>query len=190
MARVGVAVRFGVLGAIAVWRGGAPVDVGHARQRWVLGALLADADGVVPTDVLVDRVWGADAPGRQALYGYVSRLRQVLSGVGADIVRDNGGYRLKVLAGSVDAHRFRDLADQARAVRDDEQAASLWEEALGLWRGDAFAGIDTLVQRPACPAGRGATGCAAGSGGGTVTAWAARPDPRRMLDASGGVSAR
>ncbi|MCL7382592.1 BTAD domain-containing putative transcriptional regulator [Streptomyces sp. 35G-GA-8] len=140
-----MAVRFGVLGAIAVWRGGVPVDVGHARQRWVLGALLADADGVVSADVLVDRVWGADAPGRgrEALYGYMSRLRRVLSGLGADIVRDRGGYRLKVSAGSVDVHRFRDLADHARAVRDDEQAASLWEEALGLWRGEAYAGVDT-----------------------------------------------
>ncbi|MET9018085.1 BTAD domain-containing putative transcriptional regulator [Streptomyces olivaceoviridis] len=145
MKGVDVAVRFGVLGAIAVWRGGVPVDVGHARQRWVLGALIADAEGVVPADVLVDRVWGADASGRgrEALYGYVSRLRQVLSGVGADVVRDQGGYRLKVPAGAVDVHRFRDLVDQARGMRDDEQAASLWEEALGLWRGEAYAGVDT-----------------------------------------------
>ncbi|MFB7577325.1 BTAD domain-containing putative transcriptional regulator [Streptomyces sp. NPDC056165] len=138
-------VRFGVLGVITVWRDGVPVDVGHARQRCVLGALLADVEDVVPADVLVDRVWGADAPGpgRQALYGYVSRLRQVLSGAGVDIVRDQGGYRLKVPAGSVDVHRFCDLADQARAVPDEEQAASLWEEALGLWRGQAYAGVDT-----------------------------------------------
>ncbi|MEW2289340.1 AfsR/SARP family transcriptional regulator [Streptomyces sp. NPDC047841] len=142
---MGVAVRFGVLGAIAVWADGVPVDVGHARQRWVLGALLADADGAVPADVLVDRVWGADAPdrGRQALYGYVSRLRQVLSGVEADMVRDQGGYRLKVSAGSVDVHRFRGLADQARAMPDPEKAASVWEEALGLWRGSAYTGVDT-----------------------------------------------
>jgi DNA-binding SARP family transcriptional activator len=140
-----MAVRFGVLGAIEAWRDGVPVDVGHARQRRVLGALLADAEGAVPADVLVDRVWGADAPdrGRQALYGYVSRLRQVLSGVGADIVRDQGGYRLTTQAGSVDVHRFRDLVGQADAVPDEEQAASLWEEALGLWRGEAYAGVDT-----------------------------------------------
>ncbi|MFF9573409.1 BTAD domain-containing putative transcriptional regulator [Streptomyces sp. NPDC014685] len=145
MAGENVAVQFGVLGAIAVWRDGVPVDVGHARQRWVLGALLADAEGVVSADVLVDRVWGAEAAGRdrEALYGYVSRLRRALSGVGVDIVRDQGGYRLMVQAGSVDVHRFRDLVDQARAVPDGEQAASLWEEALGLWRGQAYAGVDT-----------------------------------------------
>ncbi|MEU1183820.1 BTAD domain-containing putative transcriptional regulator [Streptomyces sp. NPDC005820] len=145
MVGCGVTVRFGILGAIAVWRDGVPVDVGHARQRWVLAALLADADSAVSADVLVDRVWGAYAPdrGRQALYGYVSRLRQVLSGVGVDIVRDQGGYRLEVPAGSVDVHRFRDLAGQARAMRDGKQAASLWEEALRLWRGQAYAGVDT-----------------------------------------------
>ncbi|MDK0522476.1 BTAD domain-containing putative transcriptional regulator [Streptomyces sp. ML-6] len=109
------------------------------------GAFLADAEGVVSADVLVDRAWGAETAGRdrEALYGYVSRLRRVLSGVGVDIVRDQGGYRLMVQAGAVDVHRFRDLVDQARAVPDEEQAASLWEEALGLWRGQTYAGVDT-----------------------------------------------
>ncbi|WP_436995802.1 BTAD domain-containing putative transcriptional regulator [Streptomyces sp. enrichment culture] len=73
----------------------------------------------------------------------MSRLRSVVAAVsGADIVLGHGGYRLTVEAGLVDVHRFRDLAGRARGTRDAGQAASLWEDALALWRGEAFAGVD------------------------------------------------
>ncbi|MET8026221.1 hypothetical protein [Streptomyces avermitilis] len=51
-----MAARFGILGAIEVWRDGTPVGVGHARQRRVLAALLMDVGRTVPTDALLDRV--------------------------------------------------------------------------------------------------------------------------------------
>ena len=79
--------RFGLLGEVEAWVGGQLVGVGHARQRCVLVALLVDANRVVSIDRLVDRVW-ADRPphrSREALYTYLSRLRQVLAG--ADDVR-------------------------------------------------------------------------------------------------------
>lgn len=57
-----MAVRFGMLGTIEAWWDGVPMDVGHARQRRVLGALLTDAGRVVSADALVERVWGK--PGR------------------------------------------------------------------------------------------------------------------------------
>ncbi|MER6009621.1 AfsR/SARP family transcriptional regulator [Streptomyces bluensis] len=140
-----VLLRFGVLGAVEAWRGETPVDVGHARQRQVLAALLVDADRVVPGHVLVERVWGERVPrrGRETLYGYVSRLRQALTAAGADIAREQGGYRLALEAGAVDLHRFRALVGQARATEAGERAVALWQEALGLWRGEAFAGADS-----------------------------------------------
>ena len=143
-----MSVHFGVLGVVEVRRVGEPVEVGHARQRQVLAALVMDAGRVVPADVLVDRVWGEREPrrGREALYGYVSRLRGALSSSGADIVREQGGYRLMVRAGAVDVHRFRELSARAQtapASYGDERRAALWEEALGLWRGEAFTGADT-----------------------------------------------
>ncbi|MFD3946588.1 BTAD domain-containing putative transcriptional regulator [Streptomyces sp. NPDC058579] len=151
---------FGVLGPIEVRRNGVPVDAGHAMQRRVLAALLVDADRVVSSDALVDRVWGeADGPhGRTKLYGYVSRLRHVLAGdpggpgdpgggpaAGATpLTRERGGgYRLAVEPASVDVHRFRELSGLARQAGTDEQAEAVWREALGLWRGSAFAGVDT-----------------------------------------------
>ncbi|WP_335938756.1 AfsR/SARP family transcriptional regulator [Streptomyces sp. PTD5-9] len=138
--------RFGILGSIEVRRDGAPVDVGHAVQQRVLAALLVDAGRAVPLDALVERVWGDVEPsyGRRNLYGYISRLRAVLSGDGTTIARvRGGGYRLTADPALVDAHRFRDLSDRARRAAADEQAEALWREALGLWRDSAFAGVDT-----------------------------------------------
>jgi tetratricopeptide (TPR) repeat protein len=65
---------------------------------------------------------------------------------GAEIVRRSGGYVLDVEATAVDLHRFRDVVARARASarnEQDEQAATLFGQALGLWRGNAFAGLDT-----------------------------------------------
>lgn len=137
--------RFGVLGSIEAWRDGTPVDVGHARQRRVLAALVMDVDRTVPADALLERVWGEEVPsrGREVLYGYVSRLRKALAPAGVDIVREQGGYRLPVETAAVDVHRFRELTDQARAADTDKRAVALWHEALELWRGEAFAEADT-----------------------------------------------
>lgn len=142
-------VEFGVLGSVEARVDGRIVDLGHARQRCVLAVLLVDANQVVSVDQLVERVW-ADCPpqrARNTVYGYVSRLRQAMAvAQGADIVRRSGGYVLDVEAAAVDLHRFRDVAARARAAarnEQDEQAATLFGQALGLWRGDAFAGLDT-----------------------------------------------
>ncbi|MFE7132547.1 BTAD domain-containing putative transcriptional regulator, partial [Streptomyces sp. NPDC057638] len=142
-----MALRVGVLGTIEVWtEDGAPVDVGAARQRWVLAALLMDAGRTVPVGTLVERIWGERPPrrSRETLYAYVSRLRSVLAPFGIGLVRESGGYRPVLPADAVDAHRFRALAERARTGGQGQRAVELWEEALVLWRGgEAFAGADT-----------------------------------------------
>lgn len=140
-----MATRFGILGTIEVRRHGAPVDVGHAMQRRVLGALLVDADQGVSAEALVERVWGDSGAGdgRQKLYGYLSRLRRALAADGMPLLRERGGYRLAVEPSSVDAHRFRALSERARKAGGDAAAEALWQESLALWRGNAFAGADT-----------------------------------------------
>jgi DNA-binding SARP family transcriptional activator/pimeloyl-ACP methyl ester carboxylesterase len=139
-----VPVEFRLLGDVEVRADGRLVDVGHARQRCVLVVLLVEANRVVSVDQLLDRVW-ADRPpqrARRALSGYLSRLRQVLAAAGdVAITRQPEGYVLRVDPMAVDLHRFHDLTVQARA--GDGDAAALFERALGLWRGDAFAALDT-----------------------------------------------
>ena len=134
-----------VLGEVGVRIGAHTVDIGHARQRCVLLSLLVDANRVVPIDQLVDRVW-ADRPPqrvRGALYNYVSRIRQIFAGCDAiTISRQSAGYLLAVDESAVDLHLFNRLRMRARTA-DDAGAAALLTRALRLWRGEAFASLDT-----------------------------------------------
>ena len=128
-------VGFRLLGEVGVWADARPVDVGHARQRCVLAVLLLSADRAVRADVLIERVWGVQPPrsARNTLHSYLVRLRQALSVCdGVTLTRQQGGYLLSVPPGSVDVHRFAELAADDRA-----------DEALALWHGEPFAGLDT-----------------------------------------------
>ncbi|WP_245703955.1 AfsR/SARP family transcriptional regulator [Streptomyces lushanensis] len=134
-----------MLGSIDVRLDGRPVELGHARQRCVLAALMVDVNRVVSVDQLIDRVWGERSPQRAqaSLYSYISRLRQALSpAADADIERRPGGYVLNADTSAVDLHRFRELVERARTV-DDGEAEALFEEALALWHGDAATDQDT-----------------------------------------------
>ncbi|MFB7189371.1 BTAD domain-containing putative transcriptional regulator [Streptomyces sp. NPDC056178] len=136
---------FGLLGTVEARAGGRPVALGHARQQCVLAVLLVDAGRPVPADRLLHRVWDDRVPhrGRDTLYAYLSRLRRGLEPHGVRLVRRSGGYVLDLGEAALDLHRFRDLSDRARRAAVDEQAEALWREALGLWRGSAFSGVDT-----------------------------------------------
>ncbi|MGC4868656.1 AfsR/SARP family transcriptional regulator [Micromonospora sp. DT53] len=143
----GAAVEFRVLGGVEATVGAEPLDLGPARQRSVLAALLADVNRVVSVDQLIDRVWGERPPQRAqgTLYSYVSRLRQALASAADDarVLRRTSGYALVVDDSTVDLNRFRTLVGQSRTVQDDDHAAALLEQALELWRGESFAGLDT-----------------------------------------------
>jgi DNA-binding SARP family transcriptional activator/ABC-type branched-subunit amino acid transport system substrate-binding protein len=142
---------FRVLGPLEVIDGGEPLSLGGARQRAVLAYLVLEANRVVPTERLIDQIWGDEPPdaARQALFAYVSRLRKLL-GPGRIQARPPG-YVLRAERREVDALRFTDLVDEAhRASADREAVAARLAEALELWRGATLsdlAGYDAL--RPA-----------------------------------------
>jgi predicted ATPase/DNA-binding SARP family transcriptional activator len=138
--------RFCLLGDIDVRLDEQPLDPGHARQRCVLAALLVDVNRSVSVDQLVDRVWAGAPPhrARNALAGYLSRLRGLLAGVaGVSIGRGPGGYQLNADPLSIDVHLFRHLAVRARSADDPAEATALFDEALALWRGEPLAALDT-----------------------------------------------
>ena len=56
--------RFGILGPLDVTRDGQPVPITAPMQRSVLAVLLLDAGKVVPTDRMMERLWGSRPPSR------------------------------------------------------------------------------------------------------------------------------
>lgn len=139
--------RFRLLGNVEAQLGGVTVELGHPKQRAVLGVLLMEANRPVSADRLIDHVWGERGPkrGRQTIYNYVSRLRAALRAVDDEIRLDrcSGGYLLAVDEQAVDVHEFRSLVAQARSGRDDHQILGLFEQALKLWRSEPLADLDT-----------------------------------------------
>ena len=69
-----------ILGPLHVVDGDRSIPLSGAKQRALLAMLLLEANHVVSTDRLIDRLWGDDPPetATTALQVYVSRLRTAL----------------------------------------------------------------------------------------------------------------
>ncbi|MFI8390324.1 BTAD domain-containing putative transcriptional regulator [Streptomyces sp. NPDC085540] len=138
--------RFEVLGPLTVRTDeGAPVPVPEAKVRALLGALLVRYGRPVPADRLIDELWGEDLPGNpgNTLQTKVSQLRRILAraeeGGRALVGFGPAGYALRVADEAVDAGRFAELTALARKEDGARARAALLSEALGLWRGPAYA---------------------------------------------------
>ncbi|MGW4114539.1 BTAD domain-containing putative transcriptional regulator [Actinosynnema sp. NPDC004786] len=121
------------------------------KHRALLAALALRAGRVVSIGELVSFLWGDDPPARTrgTLQTYVMRLRQLL-GDPSLIRTTSDGYRLVVPPERVDVHRFTTTAGLARqAARSGHpgDAAELYAEALGLWRGPALSDVPSEVLR-------------------------------------------
>jgi len=140
---------FCLLGPLVVRRGGVVVPVPRGRQRAVLAVLLLNAGRVVSTGEIAETLWGhAPPPSAPAtVRNYVKRLRRTLGdGDQARIVTRPPGYVIRVDPGELDAARFEALLDGARtAARGGslEAAAGRAREALGLWRGEPLADVES-----------------------------------------------
>ena len=134
--------RFQVLGPLEVTRERASIPLGGPKQRAVLAHLIVRANQVVPTDALIDQVWGEEPPesARNVLQTYISHLRSAL---GTERIEGRTpGYILHLEPFELDAVRFESLVREARdANGQSDRAASLLKEALELWKGPAFADL-------------------------------------------------
>ena len=142
----GRAMDFRILGALEVSRNGSgPTPLGGAKQRVVLAHLLLRANHLVPTEVLIDEVWGEEPPetARNALQSYASHLRKALGPERLEGSR--AGYRLRAEPSELDAARFESLLRDARRLVpiDPRAAVGAFDHALALWRGPAFADLGT-----------------------------------------------
>jgi len=135
---------FRILGSLQVLAGDRQIALGAAQQREVLAILLVHRGEVVSVDRIVDELWGERPPNRatKTVQVYVSRLRKAL-GDGVLVTR-GGGYALELNSDSVDADRFRRLADEGCKALDNGDPRGAREAltaALDLWRGPPLADL-------------------------------------------------
>ncbi|MGC5021037.1 BTAD domain-containing putative transcriptional regulator [Micromonospora sp. DT47] len=139
---------FRLLGPLTVLHEGRDITPTAPKIRQVLAFLLARRNYLVQVTELIDELWG-DRPPESALttlQTYIYKLRK-------DVVDQNGlgrvhtrpsGYLLEIEEGTIDAHDFDALSSTGRlALEQDEprRASELLSRALGLWHGQALAGV-------------------------------------------------
>jgi DNA-binding SARP family transcriptional activator/tetratricopeptide (TPR) repeat protein len=137
-----------MLGPFEAWHGGVPVDLGERQQRFALVVLLLNVNKPVPTERLIDIIWGANPPKSNLVIGYLTRLRKAFREAGATdvaIEKTPTGYLLRIDEQKLDTVRFADLCDRAAKAKrngDPATAAVLWHEAIDLWRGRFLEDLD------------------------------------------------
>ena len=147
--------RFGVLGPLEVRADGEKLAIRGVKERRLLGLLLSRANSVVPVDSIFEALWGTEPPpsAAKSVQVYTVRVRKMLEpngrpAEGSLVSRRGAGYMLRAARDQVDALRFADLVARAReaaAAGAGDVAAQVLREALGLWRGSAYADFqDTL----------------------------------------------
>ncbi|WP_424211334.1 BTAD domain-containing putative transcriptional regulator [Streptomyces sp. BI20] len=136
-----------MLGPLLVQTDNGPLRINGRRPVVVLTMLLLNADRVVSVDALVDEVW-PDAPpatARNQIAICVAGLRKTFKQAGVDdlLVTSPPGYLLAKGEHRLDLHEFLETSERGRqAARHGraEEACSLFEEALSVWRGAALDG--------------------------------------------------
>jgi DNA-binding SARP family transcriptional activator/tetratricopeptide (TPR) repeat protein len=133
----------GVLGPLQVAVDGRPIDLTTGRLRAVLAVLAMSAGKIVTVDRLATALWADDPPdnARRAVQTYLARLRGAL---GASLIESSAaGYLLQTEPDRVDALRFIGLLDAAADAADVPSQQSLLQQALSLWRGAPFEGVQS-----------------------------------------------
>jgi DNA-binding SARP family transcriptional activator len=145
-------VRLELLGMMRAWRHGDEVTLGPPKQCAVLGLLARRINNRVSLEEIIDAVWGTDIPksATNCVHTYVAGLRKSLEPErsrresGDIIVSTGGGYALHIEHENVDVELFLRLHTQARRLSADgrpEAALTAFDQALALWRGEAYANI-------------------------------------------------
>jgi len=138
-------VAFRILGPLEAEVDGRVVALSSRRERALLAVLLLDVGDVVPTDTLIDSVWGEPAPAsaRHMVHEYVSRLRPALFDAPVIVTRAPG-YVIESDACELDATRFAELLGAARAAAAEgglDVALEAYDGALALWRGEVLSDV-------------------------------------------------
>jgi peptide/nickel transport system substrate-binding protein len=140
-------VRYRLLGPLEVSDGHGPLALGEGRQRSVLTLLLLHRNEAVPSERLIDALWGESPPPTAAkiLQNHIGQLRRALGDREGRRLRTRGhGYLLEVADGELDLDRFEALVDEGSTALDRDrpaEAAAILREGLALWRGPPLADV-------------------------------------------------
>jgi predicted ATPase/DNA-binding SARP family transcriptional activator len=140
---------FRVLGPVEARIDERPLRLCGPQQVKLLAFLLMRANRAVSADAVIDAVWGSGRGGAaKRLQMGVFRLRRSLAPLDREdeprLRTVSGGYLLSVGSGELDADVFTARwRDGQRALEDGDPAlaSGLLSDALGLWRGPAFAEV-------------------------------------------------
>jgi DNA-binding SARP family transcriptional activator len=139
--------RFRILGPLEVQSPDGWTAISAAKWRSLLASLLVRPSQLVPTDLLIDELWGENPPptANNLVSIYVHRLKKVIGDTeGRALLYRAPGYLLRVSDDDLDSQVFELLVTDGRSAleaSDADRAAALLREALGLWRGPLFADV-------------------------------------------------
>ena len=131
-----------ILGPFQLDDGGRRITIGGVRQRAVLADLLLHVNEVVPSEQLLDDLWGRNYPpgAANALQAAISRLRRVLPP--GRLITTAPGYTLRIFPAELDVKQVEQLVSEGRdalAAGAPGEAARALGQALSLWRGPPLA---------------------------------------------------
>ncbi|GLZ40650.1 AfsR/SARP family transcriptional regulator [Actinokineospora sp. NBRC 105648] len=133
---------------------GDSVNLGGPKPKALLAALLLQVRQVVSTERLIDLIWDESPPAsaNALVHTYVSLLRRGFATADrrAALATRAPGYLLDVDPTDSDLESFENNLYAARHAErqvDHETAAGLYDQAIRLWRGPAFGGIEADFAR-------------------------------------------
>ncbi|MGW4034076.1 AfsR/SARP family transcriptional regulator [Streptomyces sp. NPDC004838] len=145
-----------VLGPVEAELDAREVELGGAKPRTVLAALLLAPGRTVRDRRLSELLWGSTPPKTQSaqLYTYASRLRHSL-GSGVKITRLHHAYQLKTVSAVLDHDAFvehTELGARLLAVGDHPGAYGAFGTALEQWTGPVLGNTTPWLAEAEAPA--------------------------------------
>jgi predicted ATPase/DNA-binding SARP family transcriptional activator len=139
-------IEVGLLGSVTVTVDEVALELSGTLEKALLARLSLAPGGDIAQSRLIDNLWGEAPPGNAigSLHTLVYRLRKSLGPAASVICRTDYGYKLDAPLECVDATKFSLLVGRARLPQEEGQTTrrTILNDALRLWRGTPFSGLD------------------------------------------------